>query len=102
MLSFNHPKPTKGLDALSTALGATRLDGSRSGRQEPGSTKGTPEAVKAGRAKTSAHDAGWADVKETKEVVETSQDAGKEEEQPELQTEQEEPQQQQREQSSQP
>jgi hypothetical protein len=54
-----------------------------------GSTKGTPEVIKAG---TYAHDVGKVGVKETKEVVETPQDVGKEEEQPELQTELEEPQ----------
>jgi hypothetical protein len=52
-------------------VGATRLDGSRSGRQEPGSTKGTSETIEAGKAETSTHDAGQADVKEIKEVVET-------------------------------
>lgn len=60
-------------------------------RKRPSSTKGIPEAVEASKAETSARDVGQAGVKETKEVVEASQDAGKEE-QPELQTEQEEPQ----------
>jgi hypothetical protein len=78
---------------LTTASGAIRLDGSRSGGQEPGSTKGTPEAIEDSKAETSAHDAGQADVKETKEVVEGPQDAGKEEdeERPELQTERKKP-----------
>jgi hypothetical protein len=56
---------------VKAALGATRFDGSRSGGQEPGSTMGTPETVEAGKAKTSTQDAGQADVKKTKEVVET-------------------------------
>jgi hypothetical protein len=46
------------------------------------------------KAETSRHDARQTDVKKTKEVVEAPQDAGKEEEQPELQTEREEPQRQ--------
>jgi hypothetical protein len=76
---------TREPERVETALGATRLDGSGSGGQEPGSTKGTPEAVEAGKAETSAHDAGQTDVKETKKVLETPQDVGKEEEQLELQ-----------------
>jgi hypothetical protein len=56
---------------VETASGATRLDGSGSGGQEPGLTTGTLEIVKAGKAETFARDAGQADVKETKNVVET-------------------------------
>jgi hypothetical protein len=52
----------------------------------------TPETVKAGKAVTSTRDARQADVEETKDMVETPQNAGKEEEQPELQAEWEEPQ----------
>jgi hypothetical protein len=65
---------------VKTTPGATRLDGSGSGRQESGSTNGTPKTVEDGKAETSACNVGQADVKETKEVVETPQDAGKEEE----------------------
>jgi hypothetical protein len=81
-------------EQVETAPGAARLDEPSSGGPEPGLTMGTPETVEAGKAETSAHDAGQADVKKMKEVVETLQDAGKEEEQSELLTEQEEPQQQ--------
>jgi hypothetical protein len=47
--------------------------------------------VEAGEAKTFVHDAGRADVEESREVVEAPPDAGKEAEQPELQPEREEP-----------
>jgi hypothetical protein len=48
------------------------------------STTRTLETVEAGKAATSARDAGQADVEETRNVVETPQDVGKEEEQPKL------------------
>jgi hypothetical protein len=50
------------------------------------------ETVKGGKAKTSARDARQTNVKKTTEVVKALQDARKEEEQPELQTEREGPQ----------
>jgi hypothetical protein len=53
----------------------TRLDGSKSGGHEPGSTERTPQAVEVGKAETSTRDAGQADGKEMEEVMETSQDA---------------------------
>jgi hypothetical protein len=43
---------------VETAPGTTRLDESRSGGPEPGSTNGTPEAVEADKAKTFARDVG--------------------------------------------
>jgi hypothetical protein len=82
-------------ERVETTLGVTRLDKSGSDGQEPRSTKGTPKAIEADRAETSTSDAGQAGVKETKDVVETPQDVGKEEEQSELQLERVEPQQQQ-------
>jgi hypothetical protein len=42
----------------------------------------TLETIEANEVVTSAHDAGQADVGETRSVVETPQDAGKEEEVP--------------------
>jgi hypothetical protein len=42
-------------------------------------TKGTLEVIEPSKARTSARDVGQVDVKETKDVVETLQDAGKEE-----------------------
>jgi hypothetical protein len=83
-----------GPEQVEAALGSTRLDGSRSGGPEPWSTTRTSETVEAGKAKTSIHDARQTDVKKTKEVVEAPKVVGKEEEQPELQTEWEEPQRQ--------
>jgi hypothetical protein len=57
-----------------------------------GKSRGQPRIPqRAIEAETSAHDAGQADVKETNNVVETPQDVGKEEEQPELQAERKEP-----------
>jgi hypothetical protein len=50
----------------------------------------TLETIEAGKAATFAHDVGQADVEETRDMVETPQDAGKEEELPELQIEWEE------------
>jgi hypothetical protein len=44
----------------------------------------TPETIEASKATTSARDTGQADVEETRDVVETPQDAGKEEELSEL------------------
>jgi hypothetical protein len=62
--------------------------------QEPESTTRTLESVEAGEAVTSARDAGQADVEETRSMVETLQDAGKEEDDlSKLQEEREEPQQ---------
>jgi hypothetical protein len=55
----------------------------------------TPKTVEAGKATTSACDAGQADMEETRNVVESPQDAGKEEELPKLHTKREELQQQQ-------
>jgi hypothetical protein len=57
-------------------------------------TSRTLETIKAGKAAISTRDVGRADVGETRDVVETPQDAGMEEELPELQTERVEPQQQ--------
>jgi hypothetical protein len=65
---------------VEVASGTTRLDGSEGDGQEPGSTTRTLETVKAGKAATSARDVSQADVEETRNVVETPQDAGKEEE----------------------
>jgi hypothetical protein len=69
--------PTNALKVGAVLMMQT-LDGSRSGGHEPGSTERTPEAVEANKAKTSARDAGQVGGKETEEVVETPQDAGKE------------------------
>jgi hypothetical protein len=66
------------LERVETAPGTTKLDGSESGGHELGSTERTPEAIEAGNAETFARDAGQAGRKETEEVVETPQDAGKE------------------------
>jgi hypothetical protein len=83
-------KAARGLEQVEVALSGTRHDGPRSGGPEPGSTVKTPETVKASRAKTFVRDARQTNVKKMKEVVESPHDAGKEEEQPELQTEWEE------------
>jgi hypothetical protein len=82
-------------ERVEATSGATGLDRSRGDGQEPRLTTRTLETIKAGKAATSAHDAGQADVEETRDMVETPQNAGKKEEQPELQVEWEEPQQQQ-------
>jgi hypothetical protein len=81
-------------ERVEAALGATGLDRSGGDGQEPGLTTRTPETVEVSKAATSTCDARQADVEETKDVVETPQDAGKEEKLPGLQTEWEEPQQQ--------
>jgi hypothetical protein len=83
------------LERVEAALGATILNESGSGGLEPGSTKGTLKAVEVGKAKTSTRDVGQAGVKESKEVVEAPQDAGKKDEQPELEEPQPQQQQQQ-------
>jgi hypothetical protein len=61
------------------------------GGPEPRSTTRTQATVEVGEAETSVHDARWADIEESREVVEASPDAGKEAKQPELQPEWEEP-----------
>jgi hypothetical protein len=83
-------KSTRGPEQVEAAPSGTRHDGPGSGGLEPGSTTRTPETVEAGRAETSVRD--QTDVKEMKEVVKAPQNAGKEEEQPELQIERGEPQ----------
>jgi hypothetical protein len=77
----------RGPEQVEAAPSGTRHDRPRSGGPEPGSTTRTPETVEAGRAETSIRDARQTDVKKMKEVVKAPQDAGKEEEQSELQTE---------------
>jgi hypothetical protein len=77
-------------EPVEAALGCARLDVPGIGGPEPGSTMRTLETVEAGMAKTSIHDARRADVEKIKEVVEAPLDAGKEEEQLELQLEREE------------
>jgi hypothetical protein len=72
------------LEQVEAAPGATRLDRSGGDGQELGSTTRTLETVEASKAATSTCDAGQADVEETRNVVEALQDAGKEEEVPEL------------------
>jgi hypothetical protein len=80
-------------EQVEAAPSVSRLDRSGGDGQEPGSTMRTLETVEACEAATSARDAGQAVVEETRSVVETPQDAGKEEEElPELQAEWEEPQ----------
>jgi hypothetical protein len=69
---------TREPERVEIAPGTTELDGSGSGGHEPGSTERTPEAIEAGKAETSTRDVGHASGKETEEVVETPQDAGKE------------------------
>jgi hypothetical protein len=81
-------------ERVEAALGITRLDRSRDDRKEPGLTTRTLESIEADEAATSARDVGQANVEETRSMVETLQDAGKEEELLELQSEREEPQQQ--------
>jgi hypothetical protein len=66
-------------EQVEAALGTARLDKSGSVGLEPGSTKGTLEVIEPGKARTSARYVGQVDVKETKDVVETLQDARKEE-----------------------
>jgi hypothetical protein len=83
-------------ESVEAAPGATKLDRSGGDGQEPGSTTRTLEAIEAGEAATSTRDAGHTDVEQTRNVVETPWDAGKEEEPSELWSEREEPQQQQR------
>jgi hypothetical protein len=82
---------TREPEPVEAAPGCARLDVPGIGGPEPRSTTRTLETVKAGKAKTSIHDARWADVEKIKGVVEAPSDAGKEEEQPELQPEREEP-----------
>jgi hypothetical protein len=78
-------------ELVEAAPGCTRLDMLGVGGPEPGLTTRTLATIKAGKAETSILDAGQADVEKTKEVVEAPPDAGKEEEQLELQSEREEP-----------
>jgi hypothetical protein len=79
------PEPVK------AAPGCARLDVPSVARPEPGSTMRILATIEASKAETSVRDAGWADVEKIKEVVEAPPDAGKEEEQSELQPEREEP-----------
>jgi hypothetical protein len=72
--------------------GGARLEVSGVGGSEPGSTVMTEATVEAVEAKTSVRDAGRADVKKSREVVEAPPEAGKEAAQPESQPVQEEPQ----------
>jgi hypothetical protein len=60
------------------------------GGSEPGSTTTTQAIIEAAEAETSVHDAGWADVEKSREVVEAPLEAGKEAVQPESQPVQEE------------
>jgi hypothetical protein len=78
-------------EPVEAALGYANLDMPGIGGLEPGSTTRTLETIKAGKAETSIRDARRMDVEKIKEVVEALPDAGKEEEQPELQLEWEEP-----------
>jgi hypothetical protein len=71
-------------EQVKAALGATRLDRSGGDGQEPGLTTRTLETIEANEVVTSARDVGQANVGETRSVVETPQDAGKEEEVPKL------------------
>jgi hypothetical protein len=63
------------------------------GGSEPGSTAMTQVTVQAAEARTSVHDAGLADVEQSKEVVEAPSEAGQETMQLESQLAREEPQQ---------
>jgi hypothetical protein len=78
-------------EPVEAAPGRARLDVPSVGGLESGSVMRTLATVEAGKAKTSIRDAWRADVEKTKEVVEAPPDAGKEEQQPELQPEREEP-----------
>jgi hypothetical protein len=84
--TMREPKP------IEAAPGGARLDVPGVGGSEPGSTATTQATVEATEAETSVHDAGWADVEESREVVEAPPDAGKEATQPESQPAREEPQ----------
>jgi hypothetical protein len=77
-------------EPIEAAPGGAKLDTPGVGGLEPGSTTRTLATLEAGKVETSVHDAGWAEVEKTKEVVEAPPDAGKEVEQPELQPEREE------------
>jgi hypothetical protein len=78
-------------EPVESAPGHARLDVLGIGGLEPGSTMRILVTVEAGKAETSVRDAGRADVEKIKEVLEAPLDAGKEEEQLELQPEREEP-----------
>jgi hypothetical protein len=67
-------------EQVEATSGISRLDRFGGDGQELGLTTRTLETVKAGEAATSARDAEQADVEETRSVVETPQDVGKEEE----------------------
>jgi hypothetical protein len=83
---------TQQSELVESSLGTTGLGRFRGDGQEPGSTTRTLETIKGGDAATSTHDAGLADVEETREVMETPRDAGREEELLELWMKWEEPQ----------
>jgi hypothetical protein len=78
-------------ESVEAAPGCARLDVPGIGGPEPGLTTRTLETIEAGKAETSIRDARRLDVEKIKEVVEAPPDAGKEEEQPELQPEREKP-----------
>jgi hypothetical protein len=78
------------LEPVEAAPGGARLDVLVVGGPELGLTTRALAPIEAGKAKTSIHDAGRADVEKAKEVVEAPPDAGKEEERLELQPEREE------------
>jgi flavin-binding protein dodecin len=58
--------------------GDARLKVPGVGGSEPGLTATTQATVEAAEAETSVRDVGWADVKESREVVEAPPNAGKE------------------------
>jgi hypothetical protein len=79
------------LESIEAAPGGARLDVPGVGGPKPVSTARTQATIKVVEAETSVHDAGWADVEESREVVEATPDAGKEPAQPEPQPAREEP-----------
>jgi hypothetical protein len=81
---------TREPEPVEAAPGGARLDVPSVGGPEPRSTTRTQATIEAVEAEASIHDAGRADVEESREVVEASLDAGKEAEQPEPQSTREE------------
>jgi hypothetical protein len=68
---------TREPEPVEEALGGARLDMPSFGGLKPRSTVRTQATVEAIEAEASVHDAGRADVEESREVVEASLDAGK-------------------------
>jgi hypothetical protein len=82
----------RGPEPAEAVPSGARLEVPRAGGLELGLIAMTQVTIEATEAKTSVHDAGWADVEKSREVAEAPPEAGQEAAQPESQPAWEEPQ----------